>query len=122
MHAGESTGNARDAAAPKATEKAGDDESKAAAEAEAAPKPVVKPRRDRKGRIRGTHGINAKPVAVETPEVRPSYNCAVAKLRQRASCPFFSRFKQSSHHGHVLMSNESESWPAVLTGRRSAQI
>ncbi|DBA69521.1 TPA: hypothetical protein ACH3X2_012722 [Trebouxia sp. C0005] len=60
-----------DAAAPKATEKAGDDKSKAAAEAEAAPKPVVKPRRDRKGRIRGTYGINAKPVAVETPADSP---------------------------------------------------
>ena len=35
-------------AAAKATEKAGDDKSKTAAEAEAAPKPVVKPRRDRK--------------------------------------------------------------------------
>jgi len=35
-------------AVAKATEKAGDDKGKAAAEAEAAPKPVVKPRRDRK--------------------------------------------------------------------------
>lgn len=60
-----------DAAAAKATDKAGDDKGKGAAEAEAAPKPVVKPRRDRKGRIRGTYGINAKPVAVETPADSP---------------------------------------------------
>ncbi|KAL0047032.1 hypothetical protein WJX82_004759 [Trebouxia sp. C0006] len=58
-------------AAAKAAGKAGDDKGKAAAAAEAAPKPVVKPRRDRKGRIRGTYGINAKPVAVETPADSP---------------------------------------------------